>query len=286
MAAQLIKIQSRDNHFQHFEVLVRNREKRTRYREFIVEGVRSLNAALKFGWEIRALLYPAKRRLSDWAKGVLDQATAPRHFELAPELMAEISDKEETSELIAIVACPEDDLARLVQSSNMLVVVFDRPGSPGNLGSSLRSCDALGVTGVIITGHAVDLYDPVVVRASTGSLFALPAVRVPSAKEVFAWKKQLLEAGINPQVVAADEKGSRPITQVDFTRPTILLLGNETTGLSKSYRDGADITACIPMAGSASSLNVSCAASIFLYESFKQRTAIRRAKTEALDTVP
>lgn len=271
MAPRTIKIRSRDNHYQHVDVLRRNCEKRTHFREFVVEGVRSINAALQFGWGIHAFLYAAERKLSAWAVGILARSSARQHMELRPDLMAELSDKEETSELMAIVACPEDDLGRIPVSAHMLVVVFDRPGSPGNLGSSLRSCDAMGAAGAIITGHAVDLYDPVTVRASTGSLFAVPTVRLSSAKQVFAWKSRLIESGIDPQVVAADERGAKAASLVDFTRPTILVMGNETSGLSQTYRESCDVSASIPMTGSASSLNISCAASIFLYESYKQR---------------
>ena len=270
MKTRILKIRSRDANFQHIEVLLRNREKRTRHREFVVEGVRSINAALKSKWKFRSLLYHSKQSLSDWATAILQESKADVHFELSPELMAEVSGKEETSELIAVVAQRADDLKLIQPSEKMLVVVFDRPGSPGNLGSSIRSCDALGASAIIITGHSVDLYDPVVVRAATGSFFTLPVVRVPSAREIFTWTKHVKESGIDIQVIATDEKGSA-LGGIDWKRPTLLLMGNETAGLCKAYRDGADHIAAIPMNGSASSLNLSCATSIFLYECARQR---------------
>jgi TrmH family RNA methyltransferase len=79
---------------------------------------------------------------------------------------------------------PKDDLAKIPIKEDLLVVVFDRPSSPGNLGTIIRTCDALGADGLIITGHAVDVYDPETISATTGSLFSLPIVRLPSQKDM------------------------------------------------------------------------------------------------------
>ena len=85
--------------------------------------------------------------------------------------MEKLSDKEEDiSELIAVVSIPEDDLSRIKIKDNMLVVIFDRPSSHGNFGTLIRSCEALKVDGVIVTGHSIDIYDPKTIRASIGAL--------------------------------------------------------------------------------------------------------------------
>ena len=87
----------------------------------------------------------------------------------------------------------------------LLVVVFDRPSSPGNIGTLVRSADAFGATGVIVTGHAADIYDPKAVRASTGSIFAVPVVRVPSHRSVLSWIGSIRDSGIEVRVAGADE---------------------------------------------------------------------------------
>jgi len=104
--------------------------------------------------------------------------------------MGKLSQKEDVSELIAIAAMPADDLARIPERENLLVVVVDRPTNPGNLGTLIRSCDALRVDGVIIrTCHSVDLYDPETIRATVGSFFSLPIIRLPSSQELIpGWK--------------------------------------------------------------------------------------------------
>ena len=271
MSARRVFIHSKDNRFQHAEVLKRNREKRAKYKEFFVEGVRAINGVSKFGWNVRAYLYAPERPLSDWARDVLARSRAAEHWEMPLSLLEELSDKEETSELLAIVAMPPDDVGRIPLAEGMLVVVFDRPGNPGNLGSSLRSCDALQVAGVIMTGHATDLYHPHTIRGSMGSLFSVPVVRLPSHKEVAAYADTLRAKFPELQIVGTSERGEHNIFEHDLRPTSLLVMGNETFGLSANYQTLCTQFLKIPMSGSASSLNVSCATSIFLYERLRQR---------------
>ena len=107
---------------------------------------------------------------------------------MAPDLLAELGEKnQDAPEVVAVVAMPPDDLARIPVGDDFLGVVFDRPAGPGNIGSIIRSADAFGAHGLIVSGHAADVYDPKSVRASTGSLFALPSVRVPAPRDVTGW---------------------------------------------------------------------------------------------------
>jgi TrmH family RNA methyltransferase len=186
-------------------------------------------------------------------------------------LLANLSAKSEPSELLALVAMPADDLTRIPLAPDLLVVVCDRPASPGNLGSIIRSCDALGAHGVIITGHSVDLYDPETISASTGSLFALPIVRLPSHKALEPWVAEVRRSLGALQMVGCDESGDESLDACDFRGPTLLVMGNEKWGMSAAYRDQCDLITRIPMRGSASSLNVAAATSIFLYEIARQR---------------
>ncbi len=268
---KLINIYSRNNDFQYLETLRRNREKRLHHQEFFLEGVRPINQALCYHWQINAFAYAREAKLSGWAREILAASTAARHYEMPLELLREISNKEETSELLALVETPADDLARIPLREHLLIVVFDRPASPGNLGTLIRSCDALAVDGLVITGHAVDVYSPETISATTGSLFALPIVRKPSFKALLPWFDDMRQQLGAVQIVGTDEQGATVVDQQDFTLPTILLVGNETWGLSKAYQELCDVMVHIPMSGSASSFNVACATSIVLYEIDRQR---------------
>ncbi|MBA2364178.1 MAG: rRNA methyltransferase [Chloroflexia bacterium] len=271
MRPQLIRIHSEDNDFQYAETLRRNRTKRQKRREFFVEGVRPINLALEHGWEIRAFLFSRERPLSSWAEGVLRQSAAKAHYELPLHLMAKLSGKEETSELIALAAMPPDDLSRIPVREDLLVVVFDRPASPGNLGTIIRSCDALGAHGLIVTGHAADVYSPEVVSGSTGSLFATPVVRLPSHQELLPWFDVIQTAIGDFQVVGSSARADTDLSALNLMRPTVLVVGNETRGLSEAYRELCDVLIRISMGGAATSLNVACATSIMLYEVDAQR---------------
>ncbi len=222
----IIRIHSENNDFQYAETLRRRREKRQKHREFFVEGVRPINLALQYRWPIRAFLYSRERHLSDWAENILRASPASVHYELPWSLYAKLSTKSEPSELIALLAIPDDDLARIPIEENLLVVVFDRPASPGNLGTIIRSCDALRAHGLVITGHSVDLYDPETISATTGSFFSVPTVRLPSHKELLPWLAEIKRRLGRLQVVGSDEKGSVDLDKHDFTLPTILVVGN------------------------------------------------------------
>jgi 23S rRNA (uridine2479-2'-O)-methyltransferase len=269
--ARSLRITTRNAAFQQWQALLTNRAKRQRAGEFIVQGVRPITLAVEQGWGVRALLYADGKELSAWARAIRGKV-AGTQVALAPDLMGELGGKETDSpELLAVVELPGDRLERIPQSAGMLVAVFDRPAAPGNIGTLIRSADAFGASGVIITGHAADPYDPKAVRASTGSLFAVPVVRVPSHREVLDWVDGLRAHGTPAQVVGTDEHADTDIADHDFTGPTIVVVGNETQGLSTAWRQASDLIVGIPITGTASSLNAATAAAVVLYEAARQR---------------
>jgi 23S rRNA (uridine2479-2'-O)-methyltransferase len=271
-----LQVTARNARFQQWEALLTNRAKRHRSGEFLVQGVRPITMAIRHGWPVRALLYDATREPSGWASELLANVDATR-VAMAGPLLHELGRKEDdTPELIAVVAFADDDLDRIPTEGDPLVVVFDRPGNPGNLGTLIRSADAFGAAGVIVTGHAADIYDPKAVRASTGSLFALPVVRSPSSQPVLDWLEAARHEGTAFTVVGTDEHGDIEITEQSMTGPTVLLVGNEAAGLAASWRRACDAIVHIPITGTASSLNAAAAAAIALYEADRQRRHRRR----------
>jgi TrmH family RNA methyltransferase len=272
----VLRITSRNARFQQWQALLTSRAKRQQLGEFLVQGVRPISLAAEAGWPFRALIYDADRPLSAWAQAMLRTAGAAR-VAMSAELLAELGEKDEgRPELLAVVEMPADDLGRIEVGQDFLGLALDRPASPGNLGSIIRSADAFGVTGVVITGHAADPYDPRSVRASTGSLFARPVIRVPSLREPTAWLAAQQARGYPIALVGADEDGDRDVFDADLTVPTLLVLGNETAGLSAAWRERCDCLVRIPMTGSASSLNVANAATVVLYEAARQRILAAR----------
>lgn len=267
-------IYSKNADYQKFQVLKTNRNKRHRYGEFFVEGVRNLNQARENGWEFAAFLYALDRPLSRWAQEMLDQAPAPVHYRLTGALLDGLSGKEDGSELMAVVEMRQGGAGLLGRPANPLWVLFDRPSNRGNLGTLLRSCDGLGADGLILTGHGVDLYDPEVVTASMGSFFRVPAVQLENSQAA-AFLARMREEYPGFQTIGTTAHRQHPIYGADLTGPLLLMLGNETDGLSYAFKQSCDRLCTIPMAeeSSASSFNVACAGTVLLYEAARQRAA-------------
>lgn len=273
MPPRVLQVSSANAAFQRVEVLLRNRTKRHRYGEFIVEGVRAINAALAGSWTIRSFAYARGRELSRWASSILEASAADSHLEVAPELFEQLSEKEEPSELLAVVEMRPDAVDRISPRAGMIAVVVDRPVSPGNLGTVIRSCDAFGASGVIVTGHGVDLYDPVTIRASVGSFFNVPCVALASHNDVASWIADVRRSFARLRVVGTSARATTTLRELDWSGETVLIVGNETHGLSQAYRGMCDAMVSIPMQGSATSLNVAVATSIALYEISAHRRA-------------
>ncbi len=186
------KINSRNAEFQKFQVLKTNRNKRHKYGEFFVEGVRNINGAVEGGWKITSfLLYPGRSPSPAGRRTCCKKVPTQVNYQLTAGLMEELSGKTDTSELMAVVRMRPDDLSALPLSDNPCLVLFDRASNRGNLGTILRSCDALGADGLILTGHGVDLYDPEVIVSSMGSFFRVPAVRAAANNSVFQFIESL-----------------------------------------------------------------------------------------------
>lgn len=263
-----LRITRENARFQQWEALLGNRSKRHRNRELLVQGVRPITRAVEEGWTVRALLRadaPDPDSASSWADDLWGSTDAERVV-LSPALHARLSGKED-AELVAVVEMPEDGVERLAESRRPHgpVVVLDRPTSPGNIGTLARSADAFGASALVVTGHAADPYDPQAVRASTGSLFALTVLRVPGPAPVVEWAH-----GHGYRIVGTDEEGS-PLAGADLTGRLLVVVGNETNGLSARWRAACEDVVSIPMTGSASSLNAAVAGSIVLHHAMQQR---------------
>lgn len=269
------RVYSKNAAYQKFQVLKTNRQKRRHYGEFFVEGVRNLTEAVKNGWQVASFLYDPEAPLSNWAKDMLASVKTEVNYQLAPALMRELSGKEDTSELLAIVKMRPDDFAQLHTPRNPLWVLFDRPSNRGNLGTVLRSCDGLGASGLILTGHGVDLYDPEVVGASMGSFFHVPAVRAADNRSVLEFIHTMRARYPGLRTAGTTAHRQSPLYKEDLSGPVLLMIGNETDGLCYAFKNACDVLCTIPMAEgcAASSFNVACAATVMLYEVSRQRAA-------------
>ncbi|WP_338763724.1 TrmH family RNA methyltransferase [Nocardia vulneris] len=270
------RVSTRNASVQVWQAYLNNRTKRHRDGRFLVQGVRPITQALANDWPLETLLYRlGTPDLSSWARQLLDTSDVPQ-VGLVPELMAELGEKSGgIPEVVAVAISRQDELATFEPGEPgedaPVVVVFDRPNSPGNLGTLIRSADAFGASGVVVTGHGADQYDPQAVRASTGSLFAMPVLRAAGPAQVLEFRDRQVQRGIPTRIVGTDEHGPRAAYDHDFTEATILVVGNETGGMSAAWQDACDDMVHIPMGGTASSLGAPSAAAVALYEISRQR---------------
>lgn len=258
-------IRSEDAELQLLEALRHNRRKREQRGEFLVEGVQAINRALAADWPVRTALVPEGLARSPWAEATL--ARVGDVTTVRVDLFERLADREEPPELLLVARIPPADLAAVPRPTDGVVVVVDRPARPGNLGTIIRTADALGAAAVLTTGHGAHVYDPQTIRASVGSLFALPVVPVSGNDALRDWVAAW-RAEAELTVYATDEEGDVALRPgVALARPAVLLLGTERTGLARALRELADVTLAIPMAGggSATSLNVAVAHGIALH---------------------
>ena len=268
-----LKMYARNAEFQRFEALKRSREKRARQGLAFLEGVQMVEQAIAHGWRFYAMAAADGKRLSGWAEDMIGKAKPENLYHMAPELHAELSDRENPCEIIGLVYTRTDGLERMAKAARAsaappLFALFDRPAAPGNLGTFLRSADAFGATGAIVTGHAADFYDPQCIRASVGTVFALPFGELSGAEAAVEW---LRNQPSRPLIVGTSARGTKNLSEIDLTGPAAIVIGNETFGLSHAWKEQCDILARIPICGAASSLNAGSAATVCFYEASRQR---------------
>lgn len=252
---------------------LRQRKYRQQEGRFLVEGIRIVEEALSLGAPVETLVYAPDLLVSDRAEALVARVDPADRLALSGEVMASLSDRDQPQGIAAVVRIQDPPLASIPWNEDLLVVVAYQLRDPGNLGAIVRTADAAGASGVVVVEPAVDLYDPQTVRATMGSLFALPIVRLAGEADLEAWYGELRGTGLPLAVVASSAHGQVLYYEADYRRPVVLLLGSERQGLAEAVKRGADEVVRLPQAGRATSLNVSAAAAVLIYEVVRQRAA-------------
>jgi len=252
--------------------LARLREGKHRRRMgcYAVEGLRELERALAGGADLTSFYVCEDFWLGDEYGPLAERIAAlpgVECFRMSPAAFEKASNRENPDGLLAVAGMRRAGLDGLVLGETPLLLLIEHVEKPGNLGTLLRSADAAGADAVIVTDPVTDLYSPQAIRASQGSIFALPTAFADNAAAKAFFQKR----GIRP--VAATPDAPCTLWDVDMRAPLALLLGSEADGLSDFWmKDPGTLRAKIPMSGrSADSLNVSAAAAIFLFEAVRQR---------------
>ncbi|MDO8682375.1 MAG: RNA methyltransferase [Armatimonadota bacterium] len=235
---------------------------------FHVEGSMVVRRALEYGGRALFILVTDKFASSTESKDIIEAAKAAGVdvFEVTEGLLTKILPAKPSPGVIACVERRLYEPANLLEGENSLLILIDRCENPDNLGMLLRSLDAAGVDGVAITSDSVDPFSRLSVRASRGSVLSLKLSIVSNPEE---WLVAAQQKGF--KVSASSTHGAVNVWTVDLKGPTIIVVGNEHTGVRQSIRDLADSFVFIPMAGKMESLNIAVAGAILAYEAVRQR---------------
>ena len=232
----------------------------------LVDGARELARALAGGASVVEVFADEGRLTPDGREAVAHaRAAGASVVAVAGAVLDRLAYGDRTEGLVATVRVPDLSLDALRLPADPLVVVVEGVEKPGNLGAVLRSADAAGADAVIAADPRTDLFNPNAIRASLGTIFAIPVAAAPSA----AVRDRLERGGI--AMFAARVDATTAYTEADLRGPVALVLGSEAEGLTPAWSGEAVTAIRLPMLGVADSLNVSIAAAVLLYEARRQR---------------
>lgn len=253
--------------------IINLRDKRDRDRSslFLIEGYREVFRAANAKWTIESLFICADLFLGVNESSLIHQLAGQgtNIYECSQQVFRKISYRDRPDGLLAIAPQKKRTLTDLEFCLNKknppFLVVAEAIEKPGNLGTILRSSDAVGVDGLIVCDRCTDVFNPNVVRASVGTLFTVPTVE-DSGENVINWLREH-----QVTILAATPQAERVYTDIDMTKPIAIAVGTEQLGLTDRWMNQATMQVRIPMCGIADSQNVAMATTLLLYEALRQR---------------
>lgn len=233
---------------------------------FFIEGLRTVGEAIQTLAPIEALIIAPELLVSDFGRELADHPTLEHidKIEVSAEIYHKIAHKEGPQGIGAIVRQTWLPLEQIDVGEDDVWVALDAISDPGNLGTIMRTADAVGGCGIILLGRSTDPYDPTAVKASMGSIFSLELVQA-EWKPFFDWCKdnQL-------SLVGTSDRAPADYQSIAYQAPLALLMGSERHGLSAEMQAACDQMVAIPMVGRSDSLNLAVSTALMLYEIFNQ----------------
>jgi RNA methyltransferase, TrmH family len=246
---------------------LRQRKERDQTCQFLVEGILHVGEVVEAGWEVETIFFAPELLVSDFALNLVDRQSqrGVRCQPVSIPVFEALTEKENPQGIVAVVKQKTTFLNMLNPQNFRFGTALVSPQDPGNLGTVLRTLDAVGADGLLLLDGGVDLFHPSVIRASMGTLFWKPVVRA-SFTEFVAWSKQY-----GYRLIGTSTRGSVDYHEVKFdgSIPSVLVLGSEQKGLTPEQVGACDLLVKLPMRGRASSLNLAVAAGVLLYEIMK-----------------
>ncbi|MDD5899954.1 MAG: RNA methyltransferase [Lachnospiraceae bacterium] len=245
-------------------ILQKKGKERRRQGVFVIEGRKLFEEVLRDVPEAVDEVYVTESYLSDESRKA-SLAAVP--YEVVSEaVMKVMAETLEPQGILATVRIPEYDKDALFKKEDAVWVALEDIRDPGNLGTILRTAEAAGVTGVILSRDSVDMYNPKVVRSTMGAVFRVPHFYTDDFLTELDRMKQT-----GAMVYAAHLSGKQYYDEPEYSGRSVILIGNEANGLSEEASEKADCLVKIPMEGRAESLNAAVATSLFVYEAYRKR---------------
>lgn len=237
---------------------------------FVIEGFRENSRALEAGIKIKKLLFCPEWFLKDSNDELIEKIgkSGAELIEVAKNTFKKLSYRDRPDGFIAVAEQPEFSLAKLEVKEDSIFLVVEQIEKPGNLGTLLRGCDATGVSGLIVCDPVTDVFNPNVVRASTGALFTIPTAVSMSSQEALTWLKG---KGVKTFSTTPHTEDIYWDTNFKTGGPVAVVAGAEQYGLSDVWLKGSDELVKLPMEGAADSLNIAVSSIVCLYEVLRQR---------------
>jgi TrmH family RNA methyltransferase len=230
-------------------------------KKFLIEGLRLCQEAFHSDWRIETVLYTQEFVESKAGKQLIDLVNQNKFpsYQIKNAVLKKLSDTKTPPGILFEVSIKEFELDSILKKN--LILLLDHLQDPGNLGTLIRSADAFGFGGIILSEGTVELFNPKVVRSTMGSLFHLPILtEVNLPKIIPKLKKE------NFQILSTDLEEGTDFEEVKLFSKIALIIGNETQGVSSEIFSLADEKIKIPLLGKAESLNASVAGGILMYE--------------------
>ena len=233
---------------------------------FLIKGLRIVGEAVQIKAPVQYLVIAPDLLTSQFGSDIIKSAVIQKIdvIEVSAEIFQKFAQKDGPQGIAAVVQQTWAALDQLIVKPDDLWVVLDEIADPGNLGTILRTADAVGACGIILTGHATDPYDPTAVKASMGAVFTMHLVQ-STWDLVNRWRDQN-----QVKLVGTSDSAEKDYQNVKYSRPLALLMGSERHGLAPEIQAACDLMVHIPMAGRSDSLNLAVATGIMLYEIFNQ----------------
>jgi TrmH family RNA methyltransferase len=247
---------------------LKTKKGRRTQKRFLIEGMRLCEETADSNWQTESILFTRSFQDSSAGKRLLRKFER-KNVETIPakgEMIKRLSDTVTPQGIMGVVKIKKFSWDELWSEDSHTILALDGIRDPGNVGTLIRTADALGIDGVILSSDTVELCNPKVVRSTMGSIFHLPILdEIDLEKTIPRLKKR------NFKIYGTDAKGGKDLEELEYSEKLCLLIGNEAEGLNKNLLELSDEIIRIPILGRAESLNASVAGGILLYEMTKRR---------------